>query len=201
MAFDQQHEINEIFDTSVGHTFARTRVSVQLLHPMLFGRERWNGGRRNASEAEPVVARQFFEWFNDFITDAEIDVEPHKRPAIEPRVHWESSATFWRLIKIEHDFANHKREEIGLRLHRRQLQSFAKGVGRASESPSVTRFDSDGQIQILCRPRLMEPQFERVAAFQNPRPARTRRVAEHARKQSIEGDLAAQTLEINTVTA
>lgn len=58
---------------------------------------------------------------------------------------------------------------------------------------------SHGQVEILGCPGLLKPQFERVAALQNPTMARGVGEVEHASEQAIEGDLTPQPLQVDIV--
>jgi hypothetical protein len=109
-------------------------------------------------------------------------------------IDWKARAAFRSLIQFAHRLAHNEREEVGQLNGCRELKPFSQR-GRVSALSTP-----EGQIEILRRPRHVESHLERIAAFENPAIANWLGRVEHACKESIEGNLPAQTMQINSVT-
>jgi hypothetical protein len=111
LVLKNQDEIHEVPYAAV-RDFSRTRVRVKLLCPVLLGRERRNDHCWNACESQPVFSLDIFERLEDFVTHAEVNMEPDECPIVEARIKWKPRAAFRSLIEFGHRFADDKREEI-----------------------------------------------------------------------------------------
>jgi hypothetical protein len=163
---------------------------------MLLNGERRHHNGGNARETDPVFALDAFQRLEDFIADSEVNVKLHERSAIETRVHRKARATFGSLIQFRHRLAHNEREEVGQLDGRRELKPFSQRSRVSGASLSTP----DGQVEILCRPGHVESHLERIAAFEDPAIACRLGLIEHARKEPIEGDLSAETMQINSIT-
>ena len=188
---DDQDEIDEVPDAAVRGSFARTGIRVKLLRPVLFGRERRNRYGGNARETEPILSDNFIERFEDFIADAKVNVEFHKRPTVEARVNWEPSASLFWLIEFGHCLSDDKCEEVWQPHRGGQLKTLPEGRSRAFYRGCSFDSTSDSQVEVFRRSRFMEPQFQGVTALQNPALANWLRRIEHSCKESIKRDLPA----------
>lgn len=164
LVLKNEDEIDEVPYGAV-RSFTRTRVRVKLLCPVLLGRERRNDHCRNARESQPIFSFDVFEWLEDFVAYAEVNVEPHERTTVEACINWKPRASFRSLIEFGHRFADDEREEVRQLHRRRQLQPFSEILGGFAFAFSPA---SNGQIEILRGTRLVETHLEGVAAFQYP---------------------------------
>jgi hypothetical protein len=80
---------------------------------MLLDGERRHQNRRDAGETEPLFALDALERLQDFISNAEIDVKLHVRPAVDTSIDRKARATFRSLIQFGHRLADGEREEVG----------------------------------------------------------------------------------------
>src|SRR5262245_31610685 len=125
LVFENQNEVDQVPYAAV-RRLARTRVRVKLLRPMLFDGERRHDNGRNAGECEPVLALDCLERFEDFVSDAQIDVKRHERPTVETGIDWKARAAFRGLIQFGHRLAHDEREEVGQLDGRRELEPFSE---------------------------------------------------------------------------
>jgi hypothetical protein len=73
LVFENQNQIHEVPYAAV-RRLAWTGVRVKLFRPMLLDGERWHHNGRNTGETEPVFALDTLERLQDFVPDAEVDV-------------------------------------------------------------------------------------------------------------------------------
>ena len=193
--FQNQHEIHEIPYAAVWR-LAWTRVRVKLFRPMLLNGEGRHHNGRDAGETEPVLTFDALERLEDFISNAEIDMKFHERSTIETCIDRKARAAFRSLIQFGHRLAHDEREEVGQIDRRRELKPLSQR-GRVScrcwSAP-------DGQVEVLCRSCHVESHLERIAAFEDPTIAYRLGRIEHPCKESIEGHLPTQTMQINSIT-
>ncbi len=194
LVFQYQNEIHQIPHAAV-RRLAWTRVSVKLLGPMLFDGERRHHNGRNAGETEPVFALDAFERLEDFVSDAEVNVEPDERSTVEMGVNGKSRAALGSLIQFGHRLAHDERKEVGQRDGRCEL----KPLSQRRLVLDVSASTPDGQVEILRRPRHVESHLERVTAFEDPAVANGLGRVEHACEEPIERDLPAETMQINSI--
>jgi hypothetical protein len=196
LVLKNQNEIHQIPHAAVWR-LTRSRVSVKLLRSVLLDGECRYHNRRNAGETEPVFALDALERLEDFVSDAEVDVELHERSTIETGIHWKTRSAFWSLIQFGHRLAHDECEEVGQVDRHRELEPFSERDRVSHASLNAP----DRQVEVLCRPRHVESHLERIAALEDPTVANGLGRVEHACEEPIERDLPAQPMQINSITA
>lgn len=126
MALDEQHEIDQISDATVRGSISRKCVRVQLLSPVLFRRECWNGYGTNACEPQPIFSDEVIKRLENLVSDTKIDVELHERTAVQTRINRKSRAALRRLIELQCGLADDEGEEVGKMNGRRCLKTLSK---------------------------------------------------------------------------
>lgn len=72
VAFDEEHEIDEVLDATVRGSISWKRVRVELLSPMLLRRKGRNSNRGNACEAEPIISNELVQRLKNLVANTKL---------------------------------------------------------------------------------------------------------------------------------
>ena len=193
--YGQQNQVHQIFDSRVRAALPRQSVGVQFLGELFFFARDGGHFRSSANRRNPTSPglRAFLVRFPEHVTGAHVKMNLSKPPSPPSAASiGVARAPYGVRVQVHRRFANDEFKAV--------LKINSSGILQQIPNGSLiplsdsTRQLPDGQINVARCSRRLNAEFHCVAAFEQPRRIR---FAEKAAQQTVEGGLAAQTVDVS----